>query len=138
MKRIAKCMRTLGFRRFRRDEKGSATVEFVMMVPVFMGIMLLVADASLLYNKQAMLMNVSRDTARIVSRYALTAEEAQLHAAKLAGTVGDSAKARVTILNGFVTVTVETSAASAAPFGFVKFAVGEKISATATTVMEPI
>ncbi|MDP2081634.1 MAG: TadE/TadG family type IV pilus assembly protein [Pseudotabrizicola sp.] len=124
--------------RIWRDERGSATVEFVMMVPVFMALMFLIADASMVYNKQAMLMDISRDTARIVSRYALTAEEAQTHAVKAAGTSASPATAHVSIIDGFVTVTVATDAATAAPFGFIKFAISDKISATATVVMEPV
>ncbi|MDO8881502.1 TadE/TadG family type IV pilus assembly protein [Pseudotabrizicola sp.] len=138
MPRIGNRMRDQLHARIWRDERGSATVEFVMMVPVFMALMLLIADASMLYSKQAMLMDISRDTARIVSRYALTAEEAQTHAAKAAGTSASPATAHVSITDGFVTVTVATDAATAAPFGFIKFAISDKISATATVVMEPV
>lgn len=124
--------------RFFGDESGSASIEFVLMAPLFTALLLLFADASLLYIRHSTLLNISRDTARIVSRYAMTADEAQIYAAASAGTKRGSATAKVTIGNGFVTVVISTSAATAAPFGFVKFAVGDQISATAINIMEPI
>lgn len=138
MRGIVKRMQDLLHARIWQDERGSATVEFVLMVPVFMALMFLIADASLLYNKQAMLLDISRDTARIVSRHALTAEEAEIHAARAAGTSVSPATANVSITDGFVTVTVATDAATAAPFGFIKFAISDKMSATAIVVMEPV
>lgn len=128
--------RTVGS--FLIDERGSATVEFVLLFPLFSMVLLLLADASLLFLRQTNLMNISRDTARIVSRYAMTPVEAKAYAEAAARTGQSSATAEVTVLNGFVTVTITSDAASSAPFGMVAFAVGDQIVAQAVSTMEPV
>lgn len=125
-------------RRFVQAENGTATIEFVFMVPLFTTLVLLVTDASLLFLRHSTLMNVSRDTARVVSRHAMTPAEAQVYAASAASTMKSNATAQVTIANGFVTVILSSDAASSAPFGIISFAVGDTISAVAISTMEPI
>jgi len=49
------------------DESGATTVEFVLWVPVFMLILMLTVDVSLLFLRQSNLWQVARDTARQVS-----------------------------------------------------------------------
>lgn len=124
--------------RFAKDDRGSVTIEFTLLLPLFTAFLLLVTDASLLFLRQTTLMNVARDTARAVSRYAMTAAEAKTYAEKVAKTGQGAATATVTVTNGIVTVLITTNARSAAPFGIVRFAVGDKISGTATSTMEPI
>jgi Flp pilus assembly protein TadG len=125
-------------RRFLVEDTGSTTVEFVLMVPLFTAFLLLAVDASMLLLRQTTLMNVARDTARAVSRYAMTAAEGQAYAQGAAANGQGTAVASVTIVNGIVTVRVDTNAQSAAPFGIVTFAVGDTISATAMNTLEPI
>jgi Flp pilus assembly protein TadG len=125
-------------RSFLIDERGSATVEFVLLFPLFSMVLLLLADASLLFLRQTNLMNISRDTARIVSRYAMTPVEAKAYAEAAARTGQSAATAEVTVLNGFVTVTITSDAASSAPFGMVAFAIGDEIVAQAVSTMEPV
>ena len=124
--------------RFTKDDGGSVTIEFTLLLPLFTAFLLLVTDASLLFLRQTTLMNVARDTARAVSRYAMTAAEAKTYAESVAKTGQGAATATVTMTNGIVTVNVTTRAKSAAPFGIVSFAVGDKLSGTATSTMEPI
>jgi Flp pilus assembly protein TadG len=126
------------FQSFLDDERGTATIEFVFMVPLFVTLVLLITDASLLFLRHTSLMNVSRDTARIVSRHAMSPEEAEIYAASAAETGASSATADVTIADGFVTVVITSDAASSAPFGIIKFAVGDKITAVAISTMEPV
>lgn len=125
-------------RRFLIDDHGSVTVEFLLMVPLFTTFLLLATDASILFLRQTTLMNVARDTARAVSRYAMTAPEGQAYAQAAAASGLGPATATVTIQNGAVTVQILTDAQSAAPFGIVSFAVGDKISGFAINTMEPI
>jgi Flp pilus assembly protein TadG len=124
--------------RFAKDDGGSVTIEFTLLLPLFTAFLLLVTDASLLFLRQTTLMNVARDTARAVSRYAMTAAEAKTYAEMTAKTGQGAATATVTVANGAVTVLITTNAQSAAPFGIVSFAVGENLSGTATSTMEPI
>lgn len=125
-------------RSFLFDDRGTVTVEFMIMVPLFTTFLLLATDTSMLFLRQTTLMNVARDTARAVSRYAMTAEEGKIYAQNAAATGQGPATATVTIKNGAVTVLITTTAQSAAPFGIVSFAVGDKLSGTATNTMEPI
>lgn len=125
-------------RGFLHGESGGATVEFIMMVPLFMGLLGLFADASMLYMRQSELMNVARDTARIVSRNAMTATEAVSYATTAASSRNVRASVQVTVNQGFVTVTITANAAALAPMGIVTFAVGDVIRATTTSTMEPI
>ena len=125
-------------RHFVRDDEGSATVEFTLLLPLFVALVLLVTDASLLFLRQTTLMDVARDTARAVARYAMTASEAETYAAAAASTGQGAATATVVIANGVVTVVISTNASSAAPFGMIKYAVGDTITGAATNMMEPI
>lgn len=126
------------FQDFLDDECGTATIEFVFMVPLFTTLVLLITDASLLFLRHTSLMNVSRDTARIVSRHAMSPEEAEIYAAAAAKTEVSMATADVSIANGFVTVIITSNSATSAPFGIVKFAVGDKITAVAISTIEPV
>ena len=125
-------------RSFLIDDRGTVTVEFMLMVPLFTTFLLLATDASMLFLRQTSLMNVARDTARAVSRHAMTSAEAKVYAQNAASTGQGPATATVTIKDGAVTVLITTTAQSAAPFGIVSFAVGDKISGTAINTMEPI
>ncbi|MDP3262874.1 MAG: TadE/TadG family type IV pilus assembly protein [Tabrizicola sp.] len=124
-------------RGFLVADSGSVTVEFALMVPLFTGLLMLMTDASMLYLQQSKLLNVSRDTARIVARYAMTAVEAKAYAESVASNGRGTATAKVTIANGFVTVTVSSPSKVAAPFGIIKFAVGDTLTAATTNTMEP-
>lgn len=126
------------FKTFLSDDGGSSTVEFVILVPLFTMVLLLVADASLLFLRHTSLMNISRDTARIVARHAMTAADAKIYAEKTAKTPGSPATADVTIQDGFVTVRITSDSASSAPFGIIAFVVGDKIVGRAISTMEPI
>lgn len=128
----------LSLRQFLVNDTGSTTVEFMFMVPLFTTFLLMAADASMLFLRQTTLMNVARDTARAVSRYAMTPAEAVAYAQSAAENGQSPATATVSIVNGLVTVQIETDAQSAAPFGIVKFAVGNTISATAMNTLEPV
>lgn len=125
-------------RQFLSQEDGTSTVEFVILLPLFTMLLLVVTDASLLFLRHTSLMNISRDTARIVSRHAMTSAEAKTYAEGTARTSRSQATAQVTITNGFVTVILSSDAASSAPFGLVSFAVGDKIVARTISTMEPV
>lgn len=98
---------------------------------------MLMTDASKLYLQHSVLLHVSRDTVRIVSRYAMTADQAKAYAISAATHGQASVTASVTIANGFVTVVASTPSADSAPLGIMEFAVGSKITATSTSTMEP-
>ncbi len=49
---------------FLRDEKAAVTIEFVLWVPIFVGLFVLVTDASIIYLTHSEMWNVARDTTR--------------------------------------------------------------------------
>jgi len=64
---------------FLRDERGSQSIEFVLWVPIFVAILVIVVDASTLYITQTEMENVARDTARRMVK-GLPAAQAEIHA----------------------------------------------------------
>lgn len=53
--------------RFLADQRGSATIEFVLWIPVFAALLMLTADASITYLTATRMENAARDAARRVS-----------------------------------------------------------------------
>lgn len=81
-KRLKQLIRDFG------DESGATTVEFVLWVPVFMLILMLTVDVSLLFLRQSNMWQVARDTARQVSIGQLTTKAKAEEYAELKGTFG--------------------------------------------------
>ncbi|MDH5798215.1 MAG: pilus assembly protein [Paracoccaceae bacterium] len=124
--------------KFARDGEGGATVEFVIWIPFFMGLILMITDVSMLFTRQSNFWNVSRDTARIVARHgmdgAAAAEYAQAHAA-----FGEFLpEISVEITSTEVTIAISALTAQVAPFGFFSFSDNARISARVTQALEPL
>ena len=49
---------------FLRAEKGAVTIEFILWVPVFVGLLVFVTDASIIYLTHSEMWSVARDTTR--------------------------------------------------------------------------
>jgi Flp pilus assembly protein TadG len=128
----------LKVKEFVTSDDGTSTIEFVLMLPLFIMFLMLVTDASLLFLRHTTLMNVSRDTARIVSRHAMTPPEAKAYAEESASTVTSPATAEITVDSGFVTVVLTANASASAPFGVISFAVDENITVSVISTMEPV
>jgi Flp pilus assembly protein TadG len=54
-------------RRFTRHENGGVTIEAVLWMPVFVALLCLVADASLIFGRQAEVLRVVQDANRAMS-----------------------------------------------------------------------
>lgn len=66
------------YHRFLRDEKGTMTIEFVLWIPVIVGLLTVVIDATTLYITHTEMWNVARDTARrMVTGRITTLDEAR-------------------------------------------------------------
>lgn len=73
-------------RTFIRDNKGSATIEFVLWVPIIVALLTIVMDAATLYITHSEMWNVARDTARRLNTGQIKSEEAaEAHAANAMG-----------------------------------------------------
>lgn len=59
---------------FRRDETGSATIEFVLWVPIIVAVLTIVIDATTVYITHSEMWNVARDTARQIVSGTITSE----------------------------------------------------------------
>jgi len=123
---------------FLKCTDGSVTIEFVLWVPVFMGIILLAADTSLVFMRQSNFWNVSRDTARIVSQHAMDADSAEAYARAQASFGGYTPDVDVDIGLDKVTVTISGLSKDMAPFGVLGFAINDSVSASITQQLEPL
>lgn len=61
--------------RFLRDEKGAVTIEFTVLVPFFVLLLVLFADAAVVYLTLTEMYNVARDTARRMSTGQLATDD---------------------------------------------------------------
>ncbi len=68
------------FRRFVRDDKAAVTVEFVLWLPLFIIILFLIVEVSLLFLTQSSMWNVARDTARRISTHEFGQAAAETYA----------------------------------------------------------
>jgi Flp pilus assembly protein TadG len=119
---------------------GSATVEFTLWVPVFLGILLLGADSSIAFTRQSNLWRVSHETARIVSRHAMDANEGAAFARNQMqlGDYTPEVEVMVDDAAQVVTILVRADPRELAPLGILSFALGDRISITVSQALEPI
>ena len=67
---------------FLGDEKGAVTIEFVLWVPIFIGLFVFVTDASIIYLTHSEMWSVARDTTRRMTTAEITTrDEARDYAA---------------------------------------------------------
>ena len=125
-------------RAFTQEAEGSVTIEFVMWVPVFCGLLMLFADTSLTYMNQSNFWNVGRETARIVARHGFDVQAAENFAEAHASFGHYTPKALVTVDGSTVTVTITADAKAMSLFGILNFAQNQTIQASVTDVLEPI
>ena len=60
---------------FLGDEKAAVTVEFVLWVPIFVGLLVFVTDASIIYLTHSEMWSVARDTTRRMTTGEITSRE---------------------------------------------------------------
>jgi Flp pilus assembly protein TadG len=134
-KKLVKC-----WKRFLSAESGSITVEFSLWIPVLLAVMFLGINASILFSAQSNFWNVSRDTARVVSRHAMGVEDAEAYArdrATLGGYVPD-VQVSIDEEAGTVVVVITAEVRSLIPFDVTSFALGDTFSVRVSQSMEPI
>ncbi len=124
---------------FLRDEQGSATIEFVLWVPVFVILLVATTDATILYLHHTEMWNVSRDVARRVSVGDLTEADAvavvenEMFLYSSAYTVATSLPNEVNVM-----IQIQTSVADASVFGFFKPVLDRYLTALVVMRREPI
>lgn len=117
---------------FFRQEGGSATIEFVLWLPIVIAILLLVVDSSMLFMSRSHAMRVLQDTNRLYSVGQFTSNQKDIEAARaerlakardyaLSRLRGLSPSATVTaaeVGNGVVRTTATMSTKEIAAIGF--------------------
>ena len=132
-------MKTLSVSQFLRDEHGSATIEFVLWVPVFVVLLVATIDATILYLHHTEMWNVSRDVARRVAVGDMTESDIvdvvqnELFLYSSAYTVATSQPTDLDVV-----IAIQTSIADASVFGFFKPVLDENLVAMVTMRREPI
>lgn len=101
----------------RGDERGGVTIEFVLWAPVFAALIAGATDITLAFMNQSNFWNVARDTARIVSRHAMTVDEAKAYAESNAIFANAAPTAVVTVDATEVIVTITAPATTIDAFG---------------------
>ena len=124
---------------FLRDEHGSATIEFVLWVPIFVVILVAATDATILYLHHTEMWNVSRDVARRVAvgdmseadAVAVVQNEMFLYSRAYTVATSDPAELDVWIM-------IQTSVRDASVFGFFEPVMDRYLTAMVTMRREPI
>ncbi len=127
------------FRRYR-DDSGSVTVEFVLWVPIFLVILGIMVDVSMMFLTQSNLWQVARDTARQISIRQLTTVTAAKNYAETAGTFsGNRPTATIAINNATQTVTVQLAVPirDVGVFGVLNIGGNNDLVASVTSRLEP-
>ena len=125
---------------FLKKEDGGSSVEFALWLPLLVSVMVLVADTSFAFMRQSNLLDVSRETARIVARHGLTVEEAVLYAEGRMQSRADAPRVSVEIDSDATNVTVRIAVAmhDLAPFGILENLYRGEVSVSTVHALEPI
>ena len=123
---------------FIRDEKGAVTIEFVLWVPIFVGLFVLVTDASIIYLTHSEMWSVARDTTRRMTtgQFTTRAEAADWAAAHLF--LGNRTYVIDPEFTDKINVTIAIGLGDAAIFGFFfEPILGQSLVASVTMQREP-
>jgi len=125
------------FRSFRDNDEGSVTIEFVLWLPLLFALILIATDASVAFMRQSQMWQVSRDTARIVSRYAMDDTAAKTYAEQNAAFGNVVPMVSVDGTGSQVVVAISTPAEAMTIFGTLNFALDDSITTRVVHAMEP-
>jgi Flp pilus assembly protein TadG len=130
--------RATGLRSFGSDERGSTTIEFVLWVPLLVALLLFATDVTLAFMRQSHIWQVSRETARIVSRHGMDEAAAETFALEN-GTMGASVPEVEISFEGLdVIVVMSLPTATLTPFNTLGLVLGDRVSTRVTHAMEPL
>lgn len=94
-------------RRFFRGEDGSATVELVLVFPIFLMIVALIVDASMIFFRQSQVFRIVQDANRSLSigRFS-SPEETRAFILSAVAPIAPDATVAATVTEGIVVTTV--------------------------------
>lgn len=125
-------------RQFLEDTRGAVTIEFTVLVPFFLFLMMLFADASVVYQTHSEMYNAARDIARRMSTGELTTPQQVRDYAAQHLFLGDRQYVVDPHFGSNMTLTITVGFDQAVFFGlFFRPLLGKTIVATSTMRREP-
>lgn len=124
--------------RFLGDEKGAVTVEFTVLVPVFIMMFFFFADASVVWLTHSEMYNAARDLSRKMAVGEIEPAEAKNYADQTLFLSGRTYRLDAREIDGDMRVAIAVPVERAAMFGvWFKPVLGKNLVATAVTRTEP-
>lgn len=120
------------------EEDGSATIEFVLWVPVFVLILGLIFDVSYVFMSQSRMQDAVADASRRWAVGTLTQQEAEAYASSAAIIRGHTPAASGSEANGAVTMTLSIPVTNITTFQVMNFVVSDQLTVSATQLKERI
>ena len=130
--------RAVDHRSFPRDEDGSTTIEFVLWLPLLVALLLFATDVTLAFMRQSHAWQVSRETARIVSRHGMDEAAAEAFAREKGTTGAGVPEVDVSFDGMDVVVTMSLDASALTPFNTLGLLMGDRVTTRVTHAMEPL
>ncbi|MBL4808092.1 MAG: pilus assembly protein [Rhodobacteraceae bacterium] len=124
-------------RKMSSDERGSVTIEFVLWVPVFVFILALTIDSSMIFVTQSNMWSVTRDTTRHMSTGLYTDGEAEVYASRLVEKWGQTPSISTTSDSQFVSVSMSIPISEVVPFNVIGAFTNGSIVTQLTQRVEP-
>lgn len=122
---------------FLRDESGSFTIETVMWLPVLVFLFCMIADASLMFGKQAQVMRVVQDANRALSVGRLQSDaEVEAYIAQQIAWMTTNAVIATDVTNGVISSTVSIPAGDMTATGFISAFSSLTVNVTAQHLSE--
>ncbi len=124
---------------FLRAEKGAVTIEFILWVPVFVGLLVFVTDASIIYLTHSEMWSVARDTTRRMTtgQFTTPAQARDYAAARLF--LGQRTYVIEPDFGGEMNTTIAIGLDDATIFGFFfESILGKSLVASVTMRNEPL
>ena len=103
MKIVQKILATA--KRFARQQDGNVTIEYVLWLPIWVVIMTMTVDVTILFHQKSQLYLAARDMSRQVSVGSMTTSEAEASVEQAFAKI-QNFDATLTENNGFVTTTL--------------------------------
>ena len=130
---------TTGIDGFLNDESGALTIEFTTLVPFFVFLLVLFADASILYLTHSEMYNVARDAARRMSTEELRSGQDVVAYASQRLNLGDREYTVSAKFGGDMGVVISVPLGEAAISGyFFSPVIGRHLVASASVRREPL
>ena len=125
---------------FLGDETGAVTIEFVLWVPIFVGLLVFVTDASIIYLTHSEMWSVARDTTRRMTTGEITTvAEARDYAAAHLFLGNRTYVIDTDTTSADMNVTIAIGLDGAAIFGFFfEPILGQSLVASVTMRKEPL